>query len=456
MAEVYRFFNDVLYNASEVNDNFYFKKISGIKILPNNNVEELLHLTSATYQSTISAGIAWKLGYFYENTANRILSHDPVTITYKRIDRIVVRLDITGKTFLLTVLKGVETTGSPAAPAIDANTDVQVSQVLIDNTSGTPAYTITDERQLQIYSDCKKLLVTSSDLTLTNVYGDIDIMVNSGSARLVNISAGARCDSSGSGQILSLFPKAFVKSIGAGTVTLRIKAGGTGIGYDITLLQNEWVQLHWDGTGWFIIADDFSTDKIFTYTSGSGNHTVPAGRRSLKVTVTGGGQSGTAGAIDGSGSQTHGGAAAGTTFALIKNLNPGATIPYTVGAGGAATNTPFARNNGNDSTFNTTIIGQRGGYDGSPGVLGGGGSGGYLTVNGGDVNNGFDTARTSSPYNGGNGAASFWGGGGRGMADAVGQPGIAPGSGGGGSVYNNRLSGKGADGVIVVQYGESK
>ncbi|EFB9450698.1 carbohydrate kinase, partial [Escherichia coli] len=81
----------------------------------------------------------------------------------------------------------------------------------------------------------------------------------------------------------------------------------------------------------------------------------------------------------------------------------------------------------------------------------GSGSGGYKTEQGGDGSDG----QAGQALLVGNGASSYWGGGGR-AGQLSGNPGVCSGSGGGGA-YDNSYShtsgrgGHGANGVLVIR-----
>lgn len=47
------------------------------------------------------------------------------------------------------------------------------------------------------------------------------------------------------------------KSAGTYQITVHLKAGGTGSGYDVYLKKDEWVQVEWDGSVWVITNDAF-------------------------------------------------------------------------------------------------------------------------------------------------------------------------------------------------------
>lgn len=101
---------------------------------------------AGTLAIVLATGYAYKAGVYYYNSASYSLPLTAVTTTYKRIDRLVIRFDpVTNRAANATIIPGVATTGTPSAPAI-ASTDLYIAQILIDNTTGTYAYTVTDER----------------------------------------------------------------------------------------------------------------------------------------------------------------------------------------------------------------------------------------------------------------------------------------------------------------------
>lgn len=125
-------------------------------------------------------------------------------------------------------------------------------------------------------------------------------------------------------------------------------------------------------SGFLEVPTKTSTDTVVELTStGSGNWTVPTGVSSIKLLVLaggGGGGSGTAG----------GGGAGGLVSIPSYPVTPGASIPYTVGAGAASVgrNGGFGAQ-GQNSTFGSiTAIGGGGGGSGHPGRQGNGADGG--------------------------------------------------------------------------------
>jgi len=152
MAEISRFFADVggdrLTTAAQFNriiDQLLQEQSGVIRGLGN----ALAVTNSGTLAVDINTGSCIKSGRIYENTASVNKTLDAVTSGSKRYDRIVVRVDETARTMLITVIKGVEG-ANPSPPAIDGTTDVLLAKILIDRSSGSYVYTLTDER---VYCD---------------------------------------------------------------------------------------------------------------------------------------------------------------------------------------------------------------------------------------------------------------------------------------------------------------
>ena len=191
--------------------------------------------------------------------------------------------------------------------------------------------------------------------------------------------------------------------------------------------------------------------RLATFTA-NGSFTVPNGSNLLKVRLCGGGGGGGAGAPNfGSAGGGAGGYAEGV-FAV----QPGQTIPVSVGGGGGGAPTVGnAAAPGGASAFGTLISATGGGggasaaafaFGGAPGY----GSGGSISFAGGYGSDGNGAGFTFA----GNGGASFFGGGGRAASagGAAQQNGLSPGSGGGGCYGVSGSGGSGAPGVVVVEF----
>jgi len=110
------------------------------------SIDNELQVTNpGTLSVNINTGTSVKRGYLYNNSTSLNKALDAVTSGSQRIDRIVTRVDLTARTMSIVIVKGTES-ASPSAPSIDGTTDVLLAKILVNNTSGTPVYTVTDER----------------------------------------------------------------------------------------------------------------------------------------------------------------------------------------------------------------------------------------------------------------------------------------------------------------------
>ena len=91
---------------------------------------------------SIASGAAFIKGRWGYNSAAKTITLSPTTTTQKRIDRIVVELDVASRAIGLNTLVGTATTGTPTAPAL-ADNQLAICSVLVANGSNT---TLTDER----------------------------------------------------------------------------------------------------------------------------------------------------------------------------------------------------------------------------------------------------------------------------------------------------------------------
>lgn len=184
----------------------------------------------------------------------------------------------------------------------------------------------------------------------------------------------------------------------------------------------------------------------------SGTYTPTPGTKKIKVILTGGGGGGSS-VIATSFSQTAfgGGGGSAATCIGIFDLEDISYFSVVIGAGGTAGNP------GGTSTFNGMSSGSGGGGAGintpsnGSGGTAGTATGGLINIHGGYGSDG----QLGSYYSFGNGAASFWGGGGR--AGAVNGLAARAYGAGGGAAYDSGFSGvlkaggTGAPGVCVIE-----
>ncbi|WP_249201234.1 glycine-rich domain-containing protein [Burkholderia cenocepacia] len=191
----------------------------------------------------------------------------------------------------------------------------------------------------------------------------------------------------------------------------------------------------------------------------SGAFTVPQNVFRLKVTLIGGGGSG--GGCFSSSTYVNaagGGGGAGGIVIGWFSVTPGQSIPFTIGAGGAAVPNGSAvggassipmlgltANGGFGSTFTST--------NSSAGGVGGTAGGGQINIRG---SSGTDGQNVSAFVFGGKGGDGMFGGGGR-AGSGAGTPGVSPGAGGGGAydlaAANIALpGGAGYNGAVIFEW----
>lgn len=126
----------------------YFASFIGSGIFPNPTTNLQVKVDSAM-RIIVSAGKAWINGYFYENTDELSLQLATADGVLNRIDRIVVRLDLSARLIQCAVKKGSESS-SPTPPNLQRDSDIfelALADILVEN--GATKLTqsdITDQR----------------------------------------------------------------------------------------------------------------------------------------------------------------------------------------------------------------------------------------------------------------------------------------------------------------------
>jgi len=203
-----------------------------------------------------------------------------------------------------------------------------------------------------------------------------------------------------------------------------------------------------NAAGEYVSTGETGSATYTTYTSGSGDFTVPAGVSEVEVLVVAGG--GGAGGSDGAGQTGGGGGAGGVVHHATLATTPAGTIAYSVGTGGAGGNNFNPDKDGTvgvNSTFGTiTALGGGYGATGSPG--GDGGSGGGVGRGGatggsatqGDSGGGTGYGNDGSNAGPGSGVGCSGGGGGAGGAATAATGSSDGGDGGAGRLFSNFTS----------------
>ena len=213
--------------------------------------------------------------------------------------------------------------------------------------------------------------------------------------------------------------------------------------------------------GEFIAAGSHGSRTATTYTSGSGNFTVPDGVYEFEILVVGGGGGGAG--IDNTSEAVGGGGGGGIWHKSSQLSTPTTTFAYVVGAGGTAVTGNAQGNSGATSTFTTpdgtlTAIGGGGGSSASEAKNGANGGGQGRTGNSLPYYYGrglpywmHTSVPNATPYGGHDGglvAGNTGDGGGGGGAGAAGQDGTGNngGDGGVGILFSNYTAFGGAGG----------
>lgn len=189
--------------------------------------------------------------------------------------------------------------------------------------------------------------------------------------------------------------------------------------------------------------------------SGTWTKTTGAKKALVFATAGGGGGAGRSGNY-----YRGGGGGSGATAIAFVDLSAISTVAVSVGPGGTGGNNSSG-SDGSPTSFGTYAVangGKGGGVGNSPSsgtpTNGPGGPGGSAVT--GLMLLGGNSGSSGGPYDGGVGAGSFWGGGGRAGDDslngAAGGVGTAPGAGGGGAdgVASGAPGGDGATGAVFI------
>lgn len=145
MEECGFFDGDELYGQDEFNRYFDNLYRSGVSL--DDTEAMTLPVTGGAGSVSVGVGFAILRGFFYYNPSSLPLTI-PTPTTLPRIDRIVIRLNVTGKTVTAAVKSGTEAS-NPVPPALQRDNNIfelSLAQVRV-TTAG--AITVTDERPLE-------------------------------------------------------------------------------------------------------------------------------------------------------------------------------------------------------------------------------------------------------------------------------------------------------------------
>jgi len=118
------FFNSVSHDRTYKAEDWaeYFASFigNGVFPLPSTGLQVVV---SSGMDVTLKAGKAWINGYFYNNTGDLTVSLDTADGQLNRIDRVVIRWDLTNRT-IISAVKSSPFSASPTAPALQRDADI--------------------------------------------------------------------------------------------------------------------------------------------------------------------------------------------------------------------------------------------------------------------------------------------------------------------------------------------
>ena len=180
---------------------------------------------------TIKSGAAFINGRWGYNSAAKTITLSPTTSTTKRIDRIVIELDVASRIIGLNTLVGTATTGTPTAPTLNDN-QIAICSVLVANGSTT---TLTDERVFtysaaEVQKQLNELKANASNHTHGLITHDGKISGQANKGLIVNAS----------GSIVAADAATVRSTIGAAASfsVLPVAEGGTGANTAATARTN--------------------------------------------------------------------------------------------------------------------------------------------------------------------------------------------------------------------------
>lgn len=158
MAEKFRFMDPVQledgtydreYNAQEFTD--YFKALVTTGVMKSVGAQLKVSANGTNMVSTISNGIAFLLGRYYENDDAVNLTHDTESLGNSRIDRVVIRMDLNpDKRHVLAFIKKGTPSPNPVPPTLTQTQNVyeiSLAQVrVVGGQTFIATNAVTDER----------------------------------------------------------------------------------------------------------------------------------------------------------------------------------------------------------------------------------------------------------------------------------------------------------------------
>lgn len=194
MAEKYRFFDAVLqedgvtydreYDAQEFTD--YFKALVTTGLMKSAGNQLKVTANGSNMITKIDTGIAFLLGRYYENDSFKELTHDTETLGNSRIDRIVIRMDLsTEARYVKAFIKKGVPSANPVPPALTQTPnlyEISLAQVkVVGGQTFIATNAVTDERGKDVICPWagSNILPNFNDEGLTKLIDSVTELENS-------------------------------------------------------------------------------------------------------------------------------------------------------------------------------------------------------------------------------------------------------------------------------------
>lgn len=242
MAEHFRFFDstdpsnpDRTYNAQEFTD--YFKALVTTGVMQGVHNELRVTTMGSNMQTVVDTGIAFIEGRYYENDSVLALTHDTEVLGMNRIDRVVIRLDLSPENrHVKAFIKKGSPSENPIPPVLtrdETTYEISLAQVFIEGgQTYIDSMSITDERGDDYYCPWagSNILPNFDDADLENLVEKVNNAVLTDSRTEIWVDATSGNDANGDGSQSNPYAsldKALesIKKYHPETVTIKVHPG---------------------------------------------------------------------------------------------------------------------------------------------------------------------------------------------------------------------------------------
>ena len=157
----------------------YFASFVGTGVYPNPSTNYKVNSLNNNLTLTVTTGMAFINGYYAHMTQNTTMTVAAPDTVYRRIDSVILRLDLVNRGFALMCVKGTPA-GSPVAPVLVRNSDnydIRLAEVSVRaGTVSILTSDITDTRQNNSVCGFVQGLITQVDTT--DIYNQYQTYLN--------------------------------------------------------------------------------------------------------------------------------------------------------------------------------------------------------------------------------------------------------------------------------------